>query len=756
MPASSLDRRELPIFGLQSHQSERLGSAQNHLQDQSSVARLQQRQPSSDEWELWKADIYHWYIEENKTLEDLRRLVCNKHNFRPTIKQLTRRLDQWNFWKNKRQKQKKSGNRLIIRVQHRRSVSSTNTLPKLSRDSNTYEGDNETNIDLEAVEFESQPQRALSLCRTKRSEQPNGQSAIFPTRNTSAAGSISTTRSGSKEDTMNDLEERLSELSISFGVDISSFQRPSASDNSMPKEVLTAEELRGIESSSSFNEYETFSGAMLIKHSQPATGRKNPLKVLGYDVDFPSSILVPSLSGELYPFPRRPNSNFTRVNSTPEIVVLRTTISDYLGKFEALSRLKRPETDPVMIKIMNKLGRRYRDSDLYRESEIWYRRELSARQLSGESPGSIKMIQTELAIVDSINDQGRHEEAFSLHETIHRKIVNNDATNKNDLLVSESLFTLGCILFERSYLKDAEAFLREAIQIRLNSLGPWENKSLQVMRWLGTVLRDRKEYEECEKLLMITIQLHKSVPETNYEDMYFALDRLAVLRGSQGESSECEMIYRDLLTGAESKLGKEHPSIVNIMHNYSRSLLDMGQLDKSEKMARKSLDLKSKIWNQDEYETLHALSLLGEIHQKSGSYAEAAQCYEKTFRGYTSILGSDNIDTIWDCNDLAECYGELGRFEDALQLLGKFIQDVETQVASRKRPCWGDGGLAEIQRWIGYFKDDMEDYREKLEARNISEVDDELSSSSDDEDSLGEEETFVEDETDVWMLDAPS
>ncbi|CAG8973377.1 hypothetical protein HYALB_00000140 [Hymenoscyphus albidus] len=760
MPASSLDQRELPIFGLQSHESERPSSAESHLQHQSSVTLQRQRQPSSHEWKLWKADIYYWYIEENKTLEDLRKRVCYKHNFRPTIKQLTRRLDQWNFRKYKSQKRKGSRNRVIIEVQHRRSVKSIHSLSKLGKDSNTNKGDSETFIDMETVEFEFQPQQAPSLCncRTKRPEQPNRQCVILLTRKTSAAASIPATCSGPKENTMNDLEERLSELSISFGVDSSSFQQPRVSDNRMPKEYLTAEELKELKTFSGFNDQGALSGTMLHSYPQPAKRRNEPLKLLGYDVDFPSSLLVPSLSGELYPFPRRPDSDCTRASSTPEIIVLRTTISDYLSKFGALSRLKRPETDPVMIKMMNELGKRCWNLDLFCESETWYRRELSARQLSGESPVAIKTLQTELAIVDCINEQGRHEEAFSLHETIHRKIINHDDTNKNDLLISETLFVLGGIIFDQGYLKDAEAYLREAVQIRLNYLGPWEKESLQVMRWLVTILEEREEYEECERLLITITQLQRSISETDYGEIYWDMQDLASTKGRQGKSHECEMIYRDSLTGAESKLGNEHPRMATFLHNYSRHLLIIGKLDKSEELARKSLNLKSKIRNQDEYETLLTLSLLGNIHQKSGFYEEAAQCCEKTLRGYTSILGSDNIKTIWECDYLAYCYAELGRFEDALHLLGEFIQDVEAQVASRKKPCWGDGGLAEVQEWIGDFKDDMEDYREKLEVRNISEVDNELSSSSDDEGLLGllgEEERFVEDETDVWIFDAP-
>lgn len=547
---------------------------------------------------------------------------------------------------------------------------------------------------------------------------------------------------------MTELARQLSGLNVSFSADTLLLEKTSNGDR--PKEYLTTEDTKKLSvfgCSSNQEGRDVFTDTISLGYPHHTGKRYNPLKFQGYDVDFPSSTTVPSLSGELYPFPRSPVSNTQKSNSTPEFDIIQNTISDYLDRFERLSRLNVPEKHPAMIEIMRKLGRSYWSLNQGCKCEAWYRRELSARRLSGKSVLSIESFNAQLNIIYGIVLQGRFQEARALHETVHRNIFSDEVASLNDSLISRSLEILGSILYQQRYFNHACLCRREVVQIRLNTLGPWHEATLIAMLLLGSGFTDIGRYEESEEFLTTILQLSKEAVAN--DAIYWATDNLAIAKKTRGEFEASATIYRNLLTDAEPVLGKAHPNLLQYMHNFANTLLRGGHLEEAEKMTRKTLYLTMKHWGADHVETLETMELLGNILHERGCYEEGAQCFEKTFRGYSLSLGIDHTRTIWVCIDLAKCYYSLGRFEDALQLAREFVKEVEAQVACRKEPCWGDGGISKIQEWIQWLKEDMEYYQEGLERRDITEVDEELLSSdgsSNEEVSSGLDEIFDEGE----------
>lgn len=521
-----------------------------------------------------------------------------------------------------------------------------------------------------------------------------------------------------------ELVQLLSGLNISLPDNMSLFEKPS--DEDTPKEYLTAEditELTTFGNSSEQGPPDIFIGKISLEYSQHRGSQNSPFNFPGYDVDFFSAALVPSLSGELYTFPRSPGSKKSRSTSAPLVEVYQGDLSNYLARFERMRQANFRETHPAMIEIMNKVGNSYWAIEKYCESEVWYRRELSARLRSRESQVSIGVLNAEIDIVDTLRQQGRYQEAKVLQCEIHLNIVNNEVANLSEDLFCKSLESLGWILYHQRYFNDAEVCFREMLQIRLNSLGPWNEHTLHAMRSLADTLSQQKRHDKSEDLVTLTIQLSTEIPGVSQWSTLVSLDDLATTKQYMGQFQESESIYRNLIQRAELALGEKDPGFTLFVHNLSICLYKQDQLEEAENMARRAIDLRAKFQGQDVINTLCTITVLGHILKRKRCYGEAAQCYEKTGRGYSAILGSDSIISIWNCNCLAECYGELGRFEDAIQLLGKFIEEIEIQVASGKEPCWGDGGLPEIQGWIEQFKKGLEYYQEELQGRDIREVD---------------------------------
>lgn len=429
------------------------------------------------------------------------------------------------------------------------------------------------------------------------------------------------------------------------------------------------------------------------------------------DVDFPSSRLISSLSGELYPFPPSVAPKHSQSSrTTPTINITRKVLSGYCDSYERL-KLIVPNNHPAMIQIMVELRRNYMELEKWSEAELWLRRELSARVLSGESVFSSEYLSAQLNLINVAMAQGQFEESKALHSAVHQTILESQNTRPDTSLFEDSLETIAWLLGDQGYIKESGKYFRDLLQVRLNYLGPCHTKTIHAMRQLGCNFRLQKRYHESEKLTTITVQLFKRGSIMPGKDLLNATSELSNIKFAQGHLEESEALDRELIASSEMQLGEEHPDTLMYMLNLAASLKHETRLEESEELVRKTITGRVKTLGEANLNTLESMKALGHILHEKECYDDASEWFEKSFCGRLAYLGSYHMRTVWVCDSLADCYISLGRPDKALLLLESFIQDIEREVSHRCREHFGDEMRFEILPWIGRFKERVEEIR---------------------------------------------
>ena len=109
-------------------------------------------------------------------------------------------------------------------------------------------------------------------------------------------------------------------------------------------------------------------------------------------------------------------------------------------------------------------------------------------------------------------------------------------------------------------------------------------------------------------------------------------------------------------------------SYLNIAVVYKRS----GDLDKEIEFYKKSLNLKTKFFGEDNNDVAVIYGLIGDLYSKQKMYKDALQCYEK-FLYIRKTIGND-LDMAVICDKIETAYRDLLCYTKALKFYGKALE----------------------------------------------------------------------------------
>ncbi|RDW71025.1 hypothetical protein BP6252_07588 [Coleophoma cylindrospora] len=137
---------------------------------------------------------------------------------------------------------------------------------------------------------------------------------------------------------------------------------------------------------------------------------------------------------------------------------------------------------------------------------------------------------------------------------------------------------------EQGRYKEAEELQAQIMTTHKRHNGERHPDTLTSMNNLAFLLDSQGKYDEAEPIYQETLQLKKKVLGKEHPDTLTSMNNLASLLDSQGKSmnnlaslldsqgkyNEAEPIYQETLHLREKVLGKEHPSTLETMNNFSK------------------------------------------------------------------------------------------------------------------------------------------------------------------------------------------
>ncbi len=362
----------------------------------------------------------------------------------------------------------------------------------------------------------------------------------------------------------------------------------------------------------------------------------------------------------------------------------------------------------VEAEIRSTLGRTYLNIDETEKAERQFRRvhELHIATHGAQSKQAAEALR---AVTEVTVRAGRLDEAEELsHDLI---AVTTAAFGETAAETYQTRFTRLEVLFARGQLAEAAEVARETYTSALESRGPDDTATLRARNDLGVILLNLGQLDEAEELQRTALATCRERFEDPHPQTLGVLNNLAAVLWRKGRAAEAEEVAREVvegrtevlgpshretlnamnglivflnarrafedgnalreeqLTAASESLGDEHPMTLSFRHNYAASLRMQRNYETAAKECRAVLGARRRVLPAGHERTILSLELLGMIEFDSGRHAEAEALLREAATAIGDSLPAGHSLGPWVDVQRARCLIELGRIEEAEQLL---------------------------------------------------------------------------------------
>jgi tetratricopeptide (TPR) repeat protein len=346
---------------------------------------------------------------------------------------------------------------------------------------------------------------------------------------------------------------------------------------------------------------------------------------------------------------------------------------------ERLSKLQGllPETHPAMFAILQGLFDANVELANFKLAEQWCRRIVTIRQSKEEihSPQSL-LAQVHLTLV--LTYQGKLKEARELQDQLYPDIKRNDSFVC--LLTGQSLaaeYLEAQLAMEQALGSDGESAVHsnQLVQLRLSTLGPYDEASLCAMTLVAESLIDLGVYDESIRLLRLMLQLQERLKQFSYGRRCSGMRLMAEALRKQKHYKESVTVARRSVELAEIFLGSEHQTTLLNTTELGLCLRAVGLLSESVSVLKGVVAKRITIYEEDGLNTIFDMGHLGHVLMETGNYGEATTWLEKAFRRLLAASGWRHWMVVECYESLGKCYKEQGRYIDGIALFEQALRE---------------------------------------------------------------------------------
>jgi len=305
-----------------------------------------------------------------------------------------------------------------------------------------------------------------------------------------------------------------------------------------------------------------------------------------------------------------------------------------------------------------------------------------------------------------------------------------------DTLASRS--ELAAMYMDLDELGEAEKLLLQVREVQLTLDAEDGNKSLETAHALAEIYRRKGKWQEAEDLLVPAVKARERLLGPKHPDTLRLVSRLASLYLSRQRIDDAQALLEGLVENRKWRLGDKHHDTLSSMSNLASVYYHQEKLADAEKLYEHIEAVETEMLGDEHKATLISRSNLASLYKKLDKYGEAEILEERTLETKIRKFGKDNNSVLttqgnlaltyafqkkWDkaralgaevvetkrrvlglahpstlrsiCN-LAEAYVELGRVEEAKELLERGHQDAldagregEYEVELLEAALWG-------------------------------------------------------------------
>lgn len=234
-----------------------------------------------------------------------------------------------------------------------------------------------------------------------------------------------------------------------------------------------------------------------------------------------------------------------------------------------------------------------------------------------------------------------------------------------DMLRVSLLNGRGACLAHLARPNEAEAALREALQLRERLLGPRHPELGSVLTELGICCWSQDKLAEAEEYLTRAGEIVKATHGDRHPNYATVLSNMSGLREKQGRSGEAIELARTAASLREELLGPAHPDVALAYSTLAKLQADHAQHAEAELSMAAAQRCRAEQRMSHPHQRVVELLQQGETEKRFGRHREAVHIFEQALQAATAAFGRNSVEHLRVLCSLITLLTESGLVEQA-------------------------------------------------------------------------------------------
>jgi tetratricopeptide (TPR) repeat protein len=236
------------------------------------------------------------------------------------------------------------------------------------------------------------------------------------------------------------------------------------------------------------------------------------------------------------------------------------------------------------------------------------------------------------------------------------------------------LTSQGTVAFLREQNDEAEAMLREAVDLGTAHLGPEHDQTLHALDMLALVHHARGEYDEAQSLFEREIEARERTLGPLHPSLGSPLANLARVYAARKQPADAERLYERALTVFEGAHGPKHPAVGTIRHNLSNALRAQDKLDEAKAQLDAAMEIEIEIYGADSDLVAGNHNGLGVLELARGEHQAALEHFGIALEGWRNAYGEGHHKLAYPLTGQGRALVGLGREAEAIAPLERALE----------------------------------------------------------------------------------
>ncbi|MEM9595468.1 MAG: tetratricopeptide repeat protein [Acidobacteriota bacterium] len=265
-----------------------------------------------------------------------------------------------------------------------------------------------------------------------------------------------------------------------------------------------------------------------------------------------------------------------------------------------------------------------------------------------------------LNMADANTGLGHHTEAIGLLEPARRKLQR--LHGPTDPRVADASIRLGPLWVWRDDTVRAQAYLREALALRLKAFGQSDLRTIDARFALASFHTQQGEFKEARRLLRGVLESRRDLLGDAHLDTLKVQHELAAVADRVGDRDEAIRLLSSALPGLRRALGHDHPDVAVALHNLGVLVEDP---HKAKDLLSQALSLRRRLYDADDPRTAKTLSNLALAHARLAD-PRAIPLANEALVLRRRRLGNDHPQISHALGSLGAAFYGVGRVDEAI------------------------------------------------------------------------------------------